>query len=159
MQNYNGMIYRQYFSEIYATQNLYKKIKSTLNALRLIFSEIGVLLWKWRPFFQIAYKQWHDIFGNTFSEICAPKTYRVDNEGSTLLRFGDMVTGRPFFKMAASAPTGEICLGTIEKYTCFRIVHVCQVSCFYHKMQDFALICWTTWNILAFPLVSMMISP
>ena len=23
-------------------------------------------------------------------------------------------------------------------------VHVCQVSCFYHKMHDFSLICWTT---------------
>ena len=155
------MIYRQYFSEIYAAQNLYKKIKSTLKALRLLCSEIDVLLWKWRPFFQIAYKQWHDIFGNTFSEICAPKTYRVDNEGSTLLRFGDMVTRRPFFKMAASAPTGEIWLGTIAKKNLVfvYIVHVCQVSCFYHNMQNFALICWTTWNVLAFPMVSMMISP
>ena len=24
-------------------------------------------------------------------------------------------------------------------------VHVCQVSCFYHKMHDFPLICWANW--------------
>ena len=39
--------------------------------------------------------------------------------------------------MAATAPTGEIWLGTIAKYFFFWCyVHVCQIWCFYHKMHD-----------------------
>ena len=38
--------------------------------------------------------------------------------------------------MAATAPTGEIWLGTIAKYFFLCHVHVCQIWCFYHKMHD-----------------------
>ena len=41
--------------------------------------------------------------------------------------------------MAATAPTGEIWLGTIAKKNCLvacRPLHVCQIWCFYHKMHD-----------------------
>ena len=39
--------------------------------------------------------------------------------------------------MAAKAPTGEIWLSTIAKiYLAWYDVHLCQVSCFYHKMHD-----------------------
>ena len=41
------------FSGIYAPQNLY--IESTLKALRLLVSEIDVLLWKWPPFCKMAF--------------------------------------------------------------------------------------------------------
>ena len=42
------------FSGIYAPQNLY--VESTLKALRLLVSEIDVLLWKWPPFCKMAFK-------------------------------------------------------------------------------------------------------
>ena len=46
---------RQYlFSEIFSPQNIY--IESILRALRLLVSEIDVLLWKWPPFFKMASK-------------------------------------------------------------------------------------------------------
>ena len=41
------------FSGIYAPQNLY--IESTLKDLRLLVSEIDVLLWKWPPFCKMAW--------------------------------------------------------------------------------------------------------
>ena len=43
-----------FFSEIYSPQNIY--IESILKALRLLVSEIDVLLWKWPPFFKMASK-------------------------------------------------------------------------------------------------------
>ena len=39
----------QYFLQVYAPQNL--DIESKLKALRLLVSEIDVLLWKWPPCF------------------------------------------------------------------------------------------------------------
>ena len=40
-------------------------------------------------------------------------------------------------KMAATAPTGEIWLGTIAQFTCFVIMYIMsQVSCFYDRMHD-----------------------
>ena len=40
---------RQYlFSEIFSPQNIY--IESILRAMRLLVSDIDVLLWKWPPF-------------------------------------------------------------------------------------------------------------
>ena len=37
-----------------------------------------------------------------------------------------MVTRRPCFKLAATASTREIWLGTIAKFTCFGIMKMCQ---------------------------------
>ena len=39
------------YSEIYAPENLYKIIESTMMAQRLLVSEIDVLLWTWPPCF------------------------------------------------------------------------------------------------------------
>ena len=80
------------FSEDYAQHNL--GIESKLKTLYLLVSDIDVLLWKWPPLclkwpptWQI---QWHDVYGNTFSEVYAPKNLDiVDIEGCTYLSFLD----------------------------------------------------------------------
>ena len=80
------------FSKIYAPQNL--DIESKSKALRLLDSEIDVLLCNWPPFLKCPPKwriQWRDVFGNTFSEIYAPENLythvRVDNDSATPLSF------------------------------------------------------------------------
>ncbi len=68
-------------------------IESTLKALRLLVSEIDVLLWKWPPFCKMASQcqiEWCGTFRNTFSEIYASQNlynYTVNVEGSAPLRF------------------------------------------------------------------------
>ena len=77
------------FSEIYAPQNLY--IESTLNALRLLVSEIDVILWKWPPFCKMAFTisdrmvwyTWQYFFCNL--RLTKP-IYKVEIEGSAPLR-------------------------------------------------------------------------
>ena len=52
---FNAMLYSAIlFSEIYAPQNLYLELK--LKALRLLVSEIDVLIWQWPPFSKMASK-------------------------------------------------------------------------------------------------------
>ena len=81
------------FSGIYAPQNLY--VESTLKALRLLVSEIDVLLWKWPPFCKMAFTMsdrivWY--ISQYFSEIYdSQNLYRgvctVKVEGSAPLSF------------------------------------------------------------------------
>ena len=69
------------FSGIYATQNLY--IESTLKALRLLVSEIDVLLWKWLPFYKMAFTMsarmvWY--ISQYFSEIYASQNLYIQSK-------------------------------------------------------------------------------
>ncbi len=69
------------FSGFYTPQNLY--IVSTLKALRLLVSEIDVLIWKWPPFCKIAFTMsdrvvWY--ICNTFSEIYASQNLYIQSK-------------------------------------------------------------------------------
>ena len=69
------------YSEIYAPQNIY--IESKLNVLHLLVSEVDVLLCKWPPFFKWPPNggiQFHDVLGNTFSEIYAPQNIYIQSK-------------------------------------------------------------------------------
>ena len=77
------------FSEIHSEQNL--DIESKVKALRLLVSEIDLLLCKWSPFF-LNCLQNGGYNGMMYSEILflkstPQKTYRVENDGSTPLSF------------------------------------------------------------------------
>ena len=68
------------FSRIYAPQNIY--IEPTLEVLRLLCSEIDVLLWKWPPFVKWVSQcriEWCDTCGNNFSEIYAPCNLYIES--------------------------------------------------------------------------------
>ena len=70
------------FSGIYAPQNLY--IESTMMALRLLVSEIDVLLWKWTPFCKMAFTMsdrvvWY-ISQYFFSEIYASQNLYIQSK-------------------------------------------------------------------------------
>ena len=54
--------------------------------------------------------QWHDVSGNSFSEIYAPENLHIE---STMIALRLLVS---------------------ESFWCH--VHVCQIWCFYHKMHD-----------------------
>ena len=61
--------------------------------------EMSAILDKWPPKWQI---QWHDVFGNTFSEIDAPENlYTVVPATSGHLRFGAKVAPRGRWPLVA----------------------------------------------------------
>ena len=115
---YNGMMYSAILFLKSTLHKTYRRVylESTLKGLRLLVSEINVLLWKWPPSFLNDLKMadtmtWcirHYFFYNL-----RPRKKNILSKMKVLRLFRDIVTRRPFFKMAATAPTGKIWLDTI----------------------------------------------
>ena len=148
-----GMMYSAIlFSGIYAPQNLY--IESTLKVLRLIVSEIDVLLWKWPPFCKMAFTMsdrvvWY-ISQYFFWNLRLTKPiYTVKVEGSAPLSFWD--SGH-FGKMTATTTLGIIWLDTIATFTCFGIMYMCAKCHAFTTKARFYLICWTNMKRRTSPL-------
>ena len=116
------------FYEIYAPQNIDIIVK--IETLRLLVSEIGLflemsaILLKWPPKWRI---QWHDVFGNTLSDIYAPENLYIE---STMMALRLLVSeiwwhSGHFFKWPPKPPRGKSWLGTIAKFTWFGMVYIC----------------------------------
>ena len=80
--------------------------------MRLLVSEIGLflemsaILLKWPPKWRV---QWHDVFGNTFSEIYAPENLYIE---STMMAVRLLVSetwrhSGHFFKWLPKPPRGK----------------------------------------------------
>ncbi len=85
---------------------------------------MSAILLKWPPKWRI---QWHDVFGNTFSEIYAPENLYIE---STMMALRLLVSeigwhSGIFFLNGRQSPPGEIWLGTIAKFTWFGMVYIC----------------------------------
>ena len=70
----------------------------------------------------------------------AKPIYRVKAEGSAHLSFSD--SGH--FGKWPPKPPHNLAWHYSSIYLFWYNVHVCQISCFYHKMHDFSLICWAS---------------
>ena len=85
--------------------------------------EMSAILLKWPPKWQI---QWHDVFGNTFSEIYTPENLYIE---STMMDLPLLVSKiwwpSGHFLNVRQSPHGGILLGTMAKFIWFGIVYIC----------------------------------
>ena len=81
------------------------------------------MFFKWLPKW---WMQWHDVFGNTFSEIYAPENLYIESTMMVLrLLVSEIWDIAEIFLNGRQSPTGEIWLGTIAKFTWFGMVYIC----------------------------------
>ena len=98
------------FYEIYAPQNRHIVKIETLRPLVSeigLFLEMSAILLKWPPKWRT---QWHDVFGNTFSEIYAPENLYIIE--STMMALRLLVSeiwwnSGHFFKWPPKPPRGK----------------------------------------------------
>ena len=96
---------------------------------------MSAILLKWPPKWRI---QWHDVFGNIFYEIYSPENLYIESTMMVLLLLFSEIwwyTGH-FLNGRQSPHGGNLAWHYSYIYLVWYGVHLCQVSCFYHKMHD-----------------------